>query len=400
MHNHKIGSVFLLMLICLSCLSYSSSLIYSTFLGGSEVDVGNDITIDTSGNTYIIGYTSSTDFPTSINAIETSYRGGTYDVLISKLSEDGSTLLYSTFLGGSGSDWGTAIELDTLGNVVITGYTESANYPVTANALSTTNHGQNDSFISKLSSDGSSLIYSTYLGGSSIDISNDLALDTAGNIYITGKTTSSDFPVTPGAIDTTYSDTIPLYDVFVSKLSADGSSLLYSTYLGGPSYIFGDYGNAITVDNDGKAYIVGRTDSSKFPTTPGAFDTTYNGSNDVYVSKINNTGTALIFSTFLGGSGSDSGEDIKLDKSGNIYIVGYTSATNFPTTPGAWDTTYNGGIFDCFISKLNATGSVLLYSTYFGGSDRDQDIHLAIDNQNCVYIAGYTASSTDFPITT
>jgi hypothetical protein len=398
MVNNKVIQVFLFMLLCLGSLGQAGQLVYSTFFGGSTTDISYDIAIDNAGNAYITGYSSSSiDFPITAGAVDTTYNGGSYDIFISKLSADGSTLIYSTFLGGSGREWGNSIALDTAGNIVISGYTDSSNFPVTPNAFDTTLSGMGDAFISKISADGSSLIFSTLLGGSSEDESRGLTLDSAGNIYITGRTQSSNFPISPGAIDSTLTDF--LFDVFVSKLSADGSSLLYSTYLGGPSTLYGDNGNGIAVDNGGNAFVTGVTDSSSFPTTPGAFDTTHNGSNDAFVSKLNSTGTALIYSTFLGGSGSDAAEDIALDNAGNTYITGYTSSPSFPTTAGAFDTTYDGGVFDVFISKLTADGSALVYSTFFGGSDRDWGMHIALDNKKSVFITGYTASSTNFPTT-
>lgn len=398
MKTNRLFQVFLVMLFCLGSLGQAGQLVYSTFLGGSTTDVSYDIAIDNIGNAYITGYTrSSTDFPITSGVVDTTYNGGSYDIFVCKLSAGGSTLIYSTLLGGSRTDYAYGIALDTAGNAVITGYTDSStDFPVTSGAFDTTLNGMGDAFVSKLNADGSALIFSVVLGGNSEDQGRSLALDSAGNIYIIGRTMSANFPITPGAIDSTFNDII--FDVFVSKLSADGSSLLYSTYLGGPSTIWGDYGNGIAVDNDGNAYITGITDCSSFPTTPGAFDTSYNGNGDVFVSKLNTTGTTLIYSTLLGGSGSDDAEDIALDNAGNVYITGNTSSPAFPITPGAFDTYYNSG-GDIFISKLNADGSALVYSTFFGGSGNDRGMHIALDNKKCAYITGYTASSTNFPTT-
>jgi hypothetical protein len=371
-----------------------SALVYSTYLGGSNTDWGSGIAIDTTGNVYITGYTqSSTNFPTTASAFDTTYNGGYYDSFVTKINASGTALIYSTYLGGSDRDQGEGIAVDQSGNTYIMGGTWSSDFPTIAGAVDTVINGGDDVFASKLNSSGSALVYSTYLGGSGSDYGDGIALDTAGNAYITGYTESANFPTTAGAYDTTFNGD----DVFVSKLNTSGSMLVYSTYLGGSDF---DWGCGIVVDTVGNAYITGYTRSSDFPTTTGAFDNTFNGEFnadwDGFVSKLNASGTALVYSTYLGGSGEDFGWGITLDIAGNAYITGETYSSNFPTTASAFDQIFDGGFDDGFVSKLNASGSSLVYSTYLGGSGGEYGSGIAVDNAGNAYITGYTQSS-DFP---
>ena len=211
------------------------------------------------------------------------------------------------------------------------------------------------------------LDYSTTFGGSGYDQGNGIAVDSSGNAYVAGFTASSNFPTTTGAFQTAYGGGD--YDAFVTKLNATGTGLVYSTYFGGSGY---DQGNGIAVDSAGNAYVTGFTASSNFPTTTGAFQTAYGGgSSDAFVTKLNATGTGLVYSTYLGGSGGDAGTGIAVDSSGNAYVTGNTNSSNFPATTGAFQATF-GGYNDAFVTKLNATGTGLVYSTYFGGSGYDQ----------------------------
>ncbi|MDD5689349.1 MAG: SBBP repeat-containing protein, partial [Caldisericia bacterium] len=237
-------------------------------------------------------------------------------------------LIYSTFLGGSSYEYGYDIAVDSSGCAYVTGYTGSSNFPTTPGAYETT-YNSYDVFVTKFNSVGTALVYSTFLGGSSSDYGNGIAVDSSGCAYVTGYTYSSNFPTTPGAWDRTYNST----EVFVTKFNSVGTALVYSTFLGGSS---SDYGNDIAVDSSGCAYVTGYTSSSNFPTTPGAYDTTYNSSTDVFITEINVTGTSLNYSTYLGGSGPDFGNGITIDSFGCAYVTGYTYSSNFPTTPGAW----------------------------------------------------------------
>ena len=310
-------------------------LLASTYLGGSQDDRGGTIVTDSSGNIYVAGYTGSSDFPTTTGAYDPSRNSNYWDVYISKLDGNLTSLIASTFLGGD-SDSGS------------------------------------------------------YSGGYYNPI--DMAIDSNGDIYVAGKTNSTTFPTTASAYDTSYND--GGYDVFVSKLKGDLTSLLASTYLGGAN---GDYVQSLTIDSSGNIYVAGLTSSSDFPTTTGAYDTSYGSGGDVFVSKLNADLSNLIASTYLGGSDADNAYSIAMDSSGNIYAGGYTWSSTFPTTTGAYDTSY-GGYGDIFVSKLNGNLTSLLFSTYLGGASYDYGYSTIIDSYGNIYISGYTGSS-DFPTT-
>ena len=370
-----------------------TSLQASTYLGGLFEDVGFAIAIDDSDNVYVTGSTSSSDFPTTSGAYDTSYNRNS-DIFVSKLNSSLSDLQASTYLGGSDSDYGYAIALDGNGNVYVTGYTNSSDFPTTSGAYDISDDSS-DAFVSKLNSSLSDLQTSIYLGGSDSDYGYAIALDDNGNVYVTGDTKSSDFPTTSGAYDISHNSS---YDVFVSKLNNSLSDLQASTYLGG-SDSDSNYGNAIALDSSGNVYVAGRTNSSDFPTTSGAYDISHNGGNsDVFVSKLNSSLSNLQASTYLGVSGNDYGNAIALDSSGNVYVTGYTYSKKFPTTSGAYDTSHNGGNSDVFVTKLNSSLSDLQASTYLGGSDSDYGYAIAFDSSGNVYVTGYTDSS-DFPTT-
>jgi len=305
------------------------------------------------------------------------------------------TLVYSTYLGGSGGDAGVGVAVDSAGNAYVTGVTGSADFPTTAGDFDTTLGGNGDAFVTKLNAAGSALLYSTYLGGSGDDVGLGMAVDSAGNAYVTGATVLGNFSTTAGAFDTTSNGGT---DAFVTKLNPAGSALLYSTYLGGS---LTDQGFGIAVDSAGNAYVTGFLDSANFPTTAGAFDTTINSGDaeDAFVTKLNPAGSALLYSTYLGGSGSDGGLGMAVDSAGNAYVTGFTGSANFPTTAGAFDTTSNGGFDDAFVTKLNPAGSApLVYSSYLGGSGDDQGRGIVVDSGLNAYVTGSTTSA-DFPTT-
>ena len=300
------------------------------------------------------------------------------------------TLAFSTYLGGSSQEAGNGIAVDAAGNAYITGFTLSTDFPVTAGAFKTVKAGigETDAFVTKMNPTGTALIYSTYFGGSIRDSANDIALDAAGNAYVTGVTDSSDLPTTPGAFRTTIVGGDE-FNVFAMKLNADGTALVYSTFIGPIG------GSAIAVDPAGNAYIAGQGVLG-YPTTPGAFQPVPGGSSEAFVTKLNATGTALVYSTFVGGSGFDIATDIAIDSLGNAYVTGDAEA-GFPVTPGAFQTSIASG-GDAFVTKLNATGTALVYSTFLGGNSTDRINGIVVNPAGNAYVAGATGSS-NFPIT-
>ena len=359
-----------------------SDLVYATFLGSGNYDFGYAIAVNTAGNAYVTGYTylplsysRPPDFPTTPDAFDTTGNGYD-DAFVVKLNPSGSDLVYATFLGGSGWDYGRAIAVDGTGNAYVTGETESHDFPTTPDAFDTTGNGYYDAFVVKLNPSGSDLVYATFLGGRSDDRGYDIAVDAAGNAYVTGQTNSPDFPTTSGAFDTSGDG---YTDAFVVKLNPSGSDLVYATFLGGSGAV-AEPGRGIAVDGWGNAYVTGSTFSSDFPTTPDAFDTTYNnGWGDAFVSKLNATGSDLVYSTFLGGSfGHDCGNDIAVDGVDRAYVVGATGSPYFPTTPDAFDTTGNGHD-DAFVVKLAV-----------GGGEPPCDLR----EQPILFVHGWHASAT------
>jgi len=364
-------------------------LVYSTYIGGSDGEMGYAITVDGSGNAYVTGWTSSPNYDVTLGAFQTTNGG---DVFVTKLSATGTALVYSTYIGGSAFERGHGIAVDGSGYAYVTGSTWSTNYPVTPGAFQMTNGGGlGDVFVTKLNATGTALVYSTYIGGSYWDEGYAIAVDGSGNAYVTGYTKSTDYDVTPGAFQTTREGR---QDVFVTKLNETGTALVYSTYLGGSGY---EAGYGIAVDGSGNAYVTGYTDSPDYDVTPGAFQTTRGGYRDAFVTKLNETGTALVYSTYIGGSGGEEGYGIAVDGSGNAYVTGYTYSTDYDVTPGAFQTK-NGGGRDVFVTKLNATGTALVYSTYIGGSNNDEGYGIAVDGSGYAYVTGWTLS-TDYDVT-
>ncbi|MEM4204931.1 MAG: SBBP repeat-containing protein [Candidatus Methanomethylicaceae archaeon] len=323
-----------------------SALGYSTFLGGAYGDYGSSIAVDEYGNAYVTGQTQSPDFPVTPGAYDTTYNFGS-DAFVVKINSSGSALNYATFIGGSNGEFGEGIAVDDNGNAYLTGWTSSSNFPTTLGAYDTT-CGNSDAFVIKLNTLGSNLFYATCLGGSNNDAGWDIDVDAEGNVYVTGFTDSSDFPITLQAYDKLfgggecggglYDD--PCDDAFVAKFNSSGNSLLYSTFLGGNNE---DRATEIVVDRNGNAYLTGYTSSANFPTTPAAYDTTLNGLEDVFVVQLNAAGDNLGYATFLGGNDGEISYGIVLDEARNVYITGYTSSYDFPTTQGAYDSSFGGG---------------------------------------------------------
>jgi hypothetical protein len=313
---------------------------YSTFLGFAGC---NGITVDNNGSAIVTGITQSPTFPTTPGAFNTSYNRYN-DVFVSKFNHNGSALIYSTYIGGNHVDIAHDIAIDKNGNVFLTGGTRSTDYPATPGAFNTSNQRNGyDVFVTKLNFNGTKLIYSTFIIGTSGLFDNNeegncIAIDTYGNAYLSGYTFSNDFPIIPGAYDESHNG---YSDIFISKLNRTGATLDYSTYIGGTSY---DFGTSITIDSNGNAYTTGVTGPSiSFPTTAGAYDTSYNGETDGFVVKLDQNGSNLIYSTFIGGNQDDGCYDIVLNKTGNIIITGSTNSLDFPITNNSYDNSFNGG---------------------------------------------------------
>jgi hypothetical protein len=327
---------------------------YSTYLGGGGSDQGNGIALDGAGAAYLTGLTiprtGSPNFPTTPGAFDVTL-DGPFDGFVTKLSPNGTALGYSTYLGGTLTatqpEYGSGIAVDDAGSAYVTGETGSPDFPTTPGAFDTTLGGQADAFVTKLGASGAALDYSTFLGGSGNEHSDGIAVN-VGSAYVTGQTGSSDFSTTPGAFDTTLGGIV---DTFVTTVSPSGTTLGYSTLLGG-SGAEGFFPGGVAVDGAGIAHVTGFTISADFPTTAGAFDTTHGGGGDAFVTKLDASGAALGYSTYLGGSGGDHGASVSLDLAGNAYVSGTTSSVDFPTTAGAFDATLDGS-GDAFVTKLD-----------------------------------------------
>jgi hypothetical protein len=333
-----------------------------------------------------------------VGAHEVGFRIGSYDLNRPLVIDP--VLSYSTYLGGAGDEQANLVAVDGAGNAYVTGRTASSNFPTTS-GLDSTLGGAQDGFVTKLNPAGSALVYSTYIGGSASDDGETIVVDASSNAYVTGITSSNDLPTTAGAADTTFGG---VEDAYVAKFSSTGG-LTYSTYLGGSGI---DEGLGLVLDGAGNAYAAGFTESSDFPTTPGAADTSLGGVRDAYVTKLNAVGSALLYSSYVGGGATEQAGSIALDSARSAYVTGITGSSDFPTTPGAFDTTLAGRQqqtcaaatpCDVFVTKLNGTGSALLYSTYLGGSgDESVPFGLAVDASFNAYLTSRTFSS-DFPTT-
>jgi hypothetical protein len=426
---------------------------YSTYLGGTAQSAVMALALDASGDLYAAGWTEAIDFPVS-NAIQAVNHGGV-DAFVFKLNPAGNTLLYATYIGGSGDDRAAGMAVDSSGQIYLAGSTASTNFPLVA-AVRSTLGGSRDAFALKLNAIGNLLVYSTYLGGSGNDLATAIAIDAGGNAYIAGDTQSTDFPLsipvqsvfggktdafvtrlTPagaisfstylggnndehvggvavdaagkiyvagGTLSTNFPLAAPLQatnggsqDAFVTKIATSPSALVYSTYLGGAGGQVGspEQVNAIAVDSAGAAYVAGVTNSANFPVTVGAFQTVFNGVQDAFVTKLNPAGSAKTYSTYLGSSSFDWATGIALDTAVNAYVTGYTSSAGFPVTGGVQ--AGFKGFYDAFVSKVNFSGNGVTFSTLFGGTGADQANAIAADSSGNMFIGGQT-SSFDLPL--
>lgn len=415
------------------------TLAYSTYLGGSGNDVASAVAVDSSGNVYICGVSSSTDLPVR-SAVQPTHgpqsANNLGDGFVAKFSPSGA-LQYLTYLGGSGDDVATAITVDSTGNAYIVGYTTSTDFPIAGATPYQSSFGGDagdpnwyhtgDGFITKLNPSGNQLVYSTYLGGAQDDAARAIVLDSAGDAYVAGATASLNFPTIHGEYQSIFKGAggepdepccggpfINPGDAFVVELDPTGSKLLLSTLVGGTN---DDAATSIALDSQKNIYIAGYTMSANFPTTQGAFQGTWGGADqqtpyfvtgDGFITKLNATATALQYSTFFGGSGDECISSIAVDSTGALYFTGYSSTSNLPTTSGAPQPTYGGyGLLpfdveyrfgDAIVGKLNPTGTGLVYLTYLGGEANDAGLAIAIDNLGNAYVAGFT-DSQKFPVT-
>ena len=459
-YNKKFGDAFVA-----KFSSGGSNLDYLTYLGGRGDDGAFGIAVDPEGNAYVTGFTDSTNFPivspitnsTPLNSSQARLHGSNLnpfhaypvDAFVAKIGPNGTNLIYSTYLGGNWIDQGYKIAIDNLGNAYVTGFTESTNFPVTANAFQTNYHGNDEVFVSKIAFDGTNtwLAYSTFLGGTNNERGQGIVVD--NNTYcacVVGYTASTNFPTTnaihfdgfvftntvvtktngirytnevvyPNFGETTYTNLNNVtnrsfyFDAFVTEISADGSSLVFSSYLGGTN---NDVALGVALDANANVYVTGYTESTNFPVTDYHTNFTFwvsrtNRSSDAFVTKLGPGGTNIIYSTTFGGSAQDQGMDIAVDGLGNAYIVGETASTNFLGTNtfelGSLNLTNSAGdrkkigTNNVFVAEFNANASAVIYSTYLGGFGNDLGYAIKLDSLGNAYIVGQT-SSTNFPTTT
>lgn len=435
---------------------------FATYFGGNSIDLASSVALDTNGFVYIAGQTISSHFYPTLGAFQTNFAGGgiTGDAFVAKLTTNGQSLIYFTYLGGNADDAVYALAVDSAGDAYVTGFTDSKNFPVTnsipggveglsnsmniSGTVGPTGYYPGDAFVAELSPSGSNLVYSTYLGGSATDAGIGIAVDSSGNAYVTGVSYSTNFPTTPNAFQKNLMVTNWAYqayfnaNAFVTEISANGTNLLYSSYLGGTNF---DQGGAIAVDLSNNVYVTGLTASTNFPTTNAVqqqfvsvmlttnaaptntvlitnFFNGYllNGTTnvdpafDVFVTKFAPGCTSLIYSTFLGGTNNDVADGIAVDGSGNAYVTGWTVSTNFPNTATNIAGLYNGltnnaGLFvplitNAFLTQVTWTGSnaAIGYSAVFGGTNYGFDVGygVAVDPSGDVFVVG-SSSSTNFP---
>jgi hypothetical protein len=362
-----------------------SNLVYSTYLGGTGDEVGHSLAVDAWGDVYVVGQTDSTDFPT-VNPVQGAPAGGTgSDVFASELSPTGSSLVYSTYLGGTDHDVASGVAVDAAGAAYVAGQTASSDFP-TVNPILTDAAGT-DAFVFKLNPNGAGPVYSTYFGGNGEDRAHGIAIDDSGRAYLVGMTSSNNIPFVsqiqplPGGSG----------DAFLVKVNAAGSAFPSFSYLGGTA---AEVGEGIAVDSQGNIYLAAQTSSSDFPTTPGAYQTIYHGGRDTAVAKVNAAGDTLLYSTYIGGASNDDVWALAIDSHGSAYVTGETFSTDYPTVRPIQAS--NAGGDEIFLTKFNASGSGLIYSTYFGSPDSDIPYGIAVDAQGSAYVTGRT-SSTEFP---
>jgi hypothetical protein len=360
-------------------------IVFSTYLGGSGMEHTPTMVLAQNGSLVIAGNTGSANFPITVGSYQIT-NSGANDITISKLNPAATTLEFSTYLGGINSEYRPDITVGQDGSIFIAGSTESTDFPVTEGSFQTTNPGGITGFVTKLNSNGTSLIYSTYLGGNDTDEINAFMVDPTGNAYLTGFTYSLDFPTTPGTINYEYGY------LFVVKLNASANELIYST-------IFSSgIGYDIAIDNVGNAYITGSV-GVYHPITPGAFQTQNPGSTSAFATVINPLATEVLYSTYLGGNIIDWGVTICIAQNDDIVVGGWTQSTDFPTTAESFQPNFVGDI-DGFVIRLNSSLTQMVWGTFLGGVTWDEVSNIALDEYDNVAVTGFTFSVEDFPVTT
>lgn len=385
-----------------------NALVYSTYLGGDSFNQAEALALDGQGQVYVAGSTDASNFPVTAGALQTS-RGGPRDAYLTKLNAGGNGLVFSTYLGGSKWDWAHDVEINSLGQAYVAGSTESPDFPVTPNAAQTIFKGnggdgttQGDAFVTKISSDGRALVYSTLIGGGGREAAYDLYVDGAGTVLACGMTGSRDFPITGNAFQSKVENLKPYdTDAFLVRLNSDGSAFLYASYLGG---LGSDEAKALDVGKNGDIYLAGLTDSEDFPVTAGApqitlgFDPADHNSyrKDCFVTRLSQAGDQLVYSSYLGGREEERLGSILVDQEGYAYVVGNTDSGDFPTTLGD-----EAAGTDAFLTKIHPSGAYFVYSINIGGTRGDGYTDIAFDIQRdsagVIYMAGATSSPT-FPV--
>jgi hypothetical protein len=360
---------------------------YSTYLGGTNNDYGFAIAADANGDAYITGATESLNFPVA-GCLQCA-NAGLYDVFVTELKPGGVALIYSTYLGGKGNDLGYGIAVDGAGDTYVTGSTTSKNFPVLG-CVQCVLGGGADAFVTELKPLGAGLVYSTYLGGKGNDYGKAIAIDPAGDAYVTGNTISPNFPVI-ACLQCVIGGGI---DAFVTEVKALGAGLVYSTYLGG---VNDDYGYGIAVNANDNAFVTGSTLSPNFPTTPpNCFQCGPQGLSDAFVTHIAPFGASLVNSTYLGGPGNDYGYAIALADQELVFVTGSTASVAFPVGP-CFQCAYGGGASDAFVTKFDPSLVGLIYSSFLGGKETDSGRGIAVDAQMDADVTGST-SSLNFPV--
>lgn len=369
-----------------------SSLIFCGYLGGSNDDAGTGIAVDSNGNVYVCGYTKSTDFPKSVGPyVNHAANIGLYsDAFITKISPSGTSILYSGYIGGSSTDIASAVAVDGNGRAYVCGTTESSDFPVKAGP-GLNYRGKKDVFVCRVAASGSSLDWSGFIGGTEDDIGTAVALDPGASVYITGHTASTPgnmFPVKTGPYLTHKGG----LDAFVAKVASAGNNIVYCGYIGGAG---DDYGAGVAVNSNGEAYVVGATNSqSGFPLVAGP-DLTYNGGFDAFITRVNQTGSAVVYSGYIGGSVDDFALAVAVDSQNIAYVAGATDSSSFPVAGGPYGSF--SGIRDAFVLALKPDASGFFFSSFLGGSGREEANAVAADGYGNCYVAGFTTSS-DFPV--